>query len=295
MFFCYRSENSKKSPLQAHIIYIFKSVACCRRIYKTSPSDRGSASVEAAIVLPVFILAVMGIAGIAGAFRTKVIVYEGMHETAAWMAEYAYLDRQVESGADVGDESVLIKNGISAISARTRLDTYIDNEELVDKYVAGGINGIRIVRAGIREDDHVELEIAYDLVIEVPVVDSIEIPCSESIRQRAFVGYSSEHDEDSDAEYVYVAENGDVYHRSRSCYHIRLTIKQVSPRTLDNEYSELTRCRLCAHYSGRGTLYVTDSGDRYHFSLGCPGLKRTIYRVKKSDREDLRPCSNCGG
>ena len=50
-----------KSPLQAHITIDFVRIRYGRRIYKTAPlgCDHGSASVEASLVLPVFIFAML--------------------------------------------------------------------------------------------------------------------------------------------------------------------------------------------------------------------------------------------
>ncbi|MDD6406342.1 MAG: pilus assembly protein, partial [Clostridiales bacterium] len=56
----------------------------------------------------------------------------------------------------------------------------------------------------------------------------------------------------------------------------------------------LSPCRLCRKYMSTGILYVTSQGDRYHCSLNCSGLKRTVYRVMKEEHPELRPCSKCG-
>ena len=94
-----------RSPLQAHIRNIRSVKKTGRRIYKTTLSGRGSASVEAAMVLPVFIFAMLGIVSVAGAVHTRGIVYEGLHETALYMAEYSFLGRQIENGVDAGREA----------------------------------------------------------------------------------------------------------------------------------------------------------------------------------------------
>ena len=101
-------------------------------------------------------------------------------------------------------------------------------------------------------------------------------------------------DDDDDDEYVYVAENGSVYHNSRSCYHIRISVRSVSGEVLDDRYSGLSACRICGRYKSNGVIYVTEQGDKYHYSLGCSGLKRTIYRKKKSECGGLPQCSECG-
>ncbi len=102
----------------------------------------------------------------------------------------------------------------------------------------------------------------------------------------------------SQKEYVYVAENASVYHTSSECTHIDLSIHQIassdvgSIRNTDGgKYHACERC--AANPSAFGTLYITDHGDRYHTSIECSGLKRTVKMVEKSEAEDLRQCSRC--
>ena len=283
-----------RSPLQAHIRNIRSVKKTGRRIYKTTLSGRGSASVEAAMVLPVFIFAMLGIVSVAGAVHTRGIVYEGLHETALYMAEYSFLGRQIENGVDVGREAEVFKDGVSLVTANKKLRDYIDDQNMIDRYVAGSFSGLNIVQSELKADDCIYVKLEYDIRISIPVIGNVTIPCEERIRQRAFLGYDKANDADSEGTYVYVAENGDVYHKSRSCFHIKLNIRQVSYTAAEKECEGLTQCSLCARYRSRGTLYVTQSGDKYHYSLECPGLKRTVYRVKKDDIGDMRPCSNCG-
>ncbi len=94
---------------------------------------------------------------------------------------------------------------------------------------------------------------------------------------------------------VYVAENGNVYHLSRSCTHLDFKIRPADSKNIDNERNngggKYKRCEKCG--GGSGTVFITDEGDRYHASLSCSGLKRTVYEIPLSQVGDKRLCSRC--
>lgn len=283
-------------PLRAQKVLI---KGMCRRTYKTffarkiCDDEKGSASVEASIVLPLFVMLMYTVISIAGCLMAKAAVYEGLHETAAYLAEYSYLYEEA-GGAGLSDGG-LLQDGITALAADEKLDEFTDNQDLVEQYVSGGMSGLNIVRAELADDDYIYIELEYELSVKVPLFGDMGMSCEEKIRQRAYLGYDRSSDSDSDGEYVFVTDTGGVYHTSRDCYHISLTIIAADETMMaDDEYSGLTECRLCAGYKGTGRLYVTAEGDRYHYYLGCSGLKRTVYRVKKDEHPELGACSECG-
>ena len=103
----------------------------------------------------------------------------------------------------------------------------------------------------------------------------------------------------ADSDTVYVAANGVVYHKDRECTHLRLSVSEIS---LDNisdfrnqnggKYYSCERCQ--ADSMGTGTVYITKTGDRYHSSLGCSGLKRDVSTMSILEIGTLTPCSRCG-
>lgn len=103
----------------------------------------------------------------------------------------------------------------------------------------------------------------------------------------------------SSSEYVYVTETGTVYHTSSSCTHIDLSITSVSMQAAEGMRNEsggkYHACEKCVKDSSMsGNVYITKYGDRYHNSLSCSGLKRTVKMVNIDSVSDLRECSKCG-
>lgn len=101
------------------------------------------------------------------------------------------------------------------------------------------------------------------------------------------------------SDYVYVTKHGTVYHRSRKCHYLDLSIKstdyaQISSMRNKNEhkYSACSGCVAKNHVAGK--VYVTDYGTCYHSDLACSGLKRTIYLILLEETGGKRACGKCG-
>lgn len=52
--------------------------------------------------------------------------------------------------------------------------------------------------------------------------------------------------------------------------------------------------KLTKKQLSQSTVYITDYGERYHTKVNCNELKRVISVVPLSQAESLSPCSNCG-
>lgn len=117
---------------------------------------------------------------------------------------------------------------------------------------------------------------------------------------RAWVGYTGETFQNHAGEtIVYITPTGTVYHRSRDCTYLRLSIRQMDAGEVSGERnqsgSRYTPCIYCVR-SGwlGGTVYITDYGTSYHSSAGCQGLKRTVTAIPLSEAGGRHACSRCG-
>jgi predicted SprT family Zn-dependent metalloprotease len=102
--------------------------------------------------------------------------------------------------------------------------------------------------------------------------------------------------------FVYIAENGKVFHRDRECTYLRIRIQESTPYVLENKRNQsggiYYPCESCCHAEAQPSaamVYFTSYGDRYHIRKECSKLKRNVRAVRRSKAGNLSPCSKCGG
>ena len=100
-----------------------------------------------------------------------------------------------------------------------------------------------------------------------------------------------------DYEIVYMTDYGVVYHSDISCTYLELSIRAITKAKLYNERNEAGsiyyKCEKCDDNLTEMIVYITDYGNRYHTSLNCSGLKRSIHVMWLSEVNGLGGCSKC--
>ena len=116
---------------------------------------------------------------------------------------------------------------------------------------------------------------------------------------RAWVGFTGESFQNSAGEtLVYLTPEGSVYHKSRDCTYLRLSVRQIMYGVLDTERNQsggrYSSGEYCIRKGWTGsTVYITDYGTSYHSSKSCQGLKRTVMAVPLSETGGRPCCSRC--
>lgn len=222
----------------------------------------GSITIETALILPIFIFAMLSVIYLTDAIRTSSANTEELAERAYKCAKFAYVGNELIDDTPLSDAIDRINNG----------DDIID---LVKRY---------------------RIDVPFDLL------DAYDPYAVDRVRIRAFTGYDNikhGNSDDKAEEMVYVTENGTVYHRSLGCSHLNINIRTVDFSDLSkeraNDGSKYYPCEYCCHSGGAPAIaYITDDGNRYHSTLSCGALKRTIHEVPLS-QAGLPPCKECGG
>lgn len=238
---------------------------------------RASLTVEAAVILPLFMMGLLALVSVPLMLLAGMRIQASVHDKAAGLT-FVDHDGPVASVSDIGDE-------IAATLAKEDI-----------RFIRSGRDGIDMTGSDIDDPEYIMLCAGCDLKPLTDVFGQIGIGFSAKCLSHVWCGYG--HGFFPEGEYVYITDDGDVYHCDRNCSHIRLTIKEVAPgdiASLRNDSGSRYRpCEICHAHLSDGRLYVTSEGDRYHNSITCSALKRTVRAVRIEEAGDRRPCSRCG-
>ncbi len=184
------------------------------------------------------------------------------------------------------------------ISISTVRDELIGNAAREDeKYIEGGMEAVDMSGSCLDDPEYIELCLECNLV---PLMGErfglLGVPYKRRCVSHIWCGYENGFFQDED--YVYITKDSEVYHLDRDCSHLKLTVREVSPDGIstlrNNSGGKYRPCEICHGSLSDGKLYITPEGDRYHGSITCSGLKRTVRAIPVSETGDRRPCSRCG-
>ncbi|MCR5210176.1 MAG: hypothetical protein K6C99_08195 [Lachnospiraceae bacterium] len=150
-------------------------------------------------------------------------------------------------------------------------------------------------------EDVIDLSASYSATPGANVFMIPDIGLIGRARTRAWTGFNTGAGSGPAPEerMVYVTEKGEVYHLSRSCSHLSLSVHSIDEGSQDSYRNssggKYKCCEVCGSGKACGEYFITDDGDRYHTDINCPGLKRTIYEIPLSEVGDRRVCSRCSG
>lgn len=245
--------------------------------------QKGSLFVEAAAILPMFLVGLLTLASLLLMFEFRI----RMQASLLYVAES--LGKETADGHNVAVSDV-----------RSRICEYMGTEESLYKYVLNGMEGIDCSASRLDNPEFIELSVSYTLIPFSDLFGLLCVPVYDSCIVHAWCGYERGYFSEDYGDYVYVADESEVYHLNRECSHIRLNISKTdgqNVKKLRNETGgKYHKCEICKPRLKDDVLYITSDGDRYHNSLSCPGLKRTVrsIRLKEAMDKGLRPCSRCG-
>lgn len=288
MLFSYKK---KKNPLQTY--HLIKFPFSKGQFYKGRAFSRfsclqGSLTLESAIVVPLFLLALLSILYIGEALLLYVNIEGALHQSVKEMSQAAY---SYEEGVGA--------SLIGTAYAKEKVIHNVGRDYLNRSPIRDGAEGLNFYHSRILDNGNVDLIVTYYIHIPYSFLGIADYFVSQRVMAHGWIGYTGINIEyeNSDEIIVYVTPHGTVYHKNRNCTHIQLSIQPYLKKDIEEKRNEnggrYYPCERCGSNS-RDIIYITDTGDRYHSTVTCSGLKREIMAVPLSQVGGRNPCSRCG-
>ncbi len=248
---------------------------------RTGKFYRGSVTVEAAMAVPLFFFAVICL---------------------LYLMEIMYVQTAVRAGLQEAGKKTAVDACQVSVIQPSKIEQYvvdsIDADRLDRSIVVDGSSGISCSKSTMSPLTGIgQLSASYSIRLPVPFFHVPDLSYEETMRIKAWNGYVKGGLFAEKDETVYVTETGLVYHKNYHCTYLDLSIHTVRMSEVadlrNNDGGKYHACARCGKKSG-DVVYITDTGDRYHSSLSCSGLKRTIYAVPLSEVVGKGACSRCG-
>ena len=242
---------------------------------------KASVTIEASFGIPIFLFAVLCLIYLIEIYSIRISILNAAQSAAKSAAENTAVVPVLNTSGLKAD--IINRMGI---------------ERVERSILEGGSDGIQCTGSYLNPDTgEMLIKVRYKIKIPLPLFLNPSAQFSEEFRINGWRGYSDGDEASEDAQIVYITENGLVYHEDPQCTYLQLSVRFV-PYTglteLRNESGGIyKKCERCVYGPPMAGVYITDNGGRYHNSLNCSGLKRTIHAVKRSDVRGRGACSRC--
>ena len=254
---------------------------------------KGSLTIEASIVLPIFVMAIMVLIFFVQAIQMQVQIQKALFNQTMKTAGYSYYLSQAEmpTEAEKFFESEYIKlNIINELG-----DGFFKNG-----YIVNGKNGFILNFTNISDEGVVDIALQYRMQVPFDIFGVGKLNFIARARCRTWDGKYSDIT-GSQGKMVYVTPYGEVYHISKNCSYIASSIKNCNYAEIGEKrnlsgaiYYPCQRCTESKIPITVQLVYYTDYGTRYHLDTICSNLKNNVFAISESvATEKYRQCSKC--
>lgn len=270
---------------------------------------------EGALVIPLFVYAAVAIIFMLHVFMVRTQVNNALYNTIRKINRYAYISESVKEVSDSDKDSIInslkdteknvdiCRSVITMAEVAAVFINEIGTGYAGDNYITGGNAGWIFAGTEILENGSlIDVTLTYRVHNPFNIWGEQGIYIKEHFITDAWLGEDKSAYEPSEYsgvdEYVYVTENGTVFHTSIDCTYLSHKIKSADITEIEQLRNEAGakyyRCSRCEGESA--IVYYTPYGRRYHTSAGCDALVRNITRIKRDIAEKtMRSCMKCAG
>lgn len=280
-----RIRNKKKITGKEHDSVLAHHKKCFLHTHRERASaftSKGSMTVEAALVAPIFFFAALALVYLLEMMSLQTTIRAALHSVGREIAAERY------------------KNTLPIpYLVETKMVETIGEARLNNSWIYHGSKGLDCNSSQKWWKGSVMyLSVRYQIQFPVAMFHIPIISREETLRVKEWTGYSGTDFGAENEEKVYITDTGMVYHKDPECTYLDLSIHCVGKNSIlerkNFEGERYAPCERCVQEKATGEKwYITNTGNRYHNSLQCSGLKRTVYAVFLSEIYAKGGCARC--
>lgn len=257
--------------------------------------DKGSITVEASIVMPIFISVIVAIIMLMRIFLIQLYVDDLTSKTARFLSIYSFVDFSIDEkvkGDEINEDASLgkiVENISKAYAINIGEDTMVMgalslcgfNSEFIDSY---NISNIDIDGSGLIGDEQdIYVIVKYDVPLNLPI---IPIKSVERESRAVLRSWRNKYEKT-----YWISDRGSKYH-IYGCYHI---FKDIEEANL-SDINKLEPCNTCKPFNEHSQKYYRSStGTKYHIK-GCIHLFKNLREISLVEaKNNYEPCKTCIG
>lgn len=266
----------------------------------------GIISIEASISLTIFVLCIASIIYLFNILQLE----NGLQRRISELARNALLVSTISTEfKDLDDEekaslktssddsfSILQDLSYSVVNVAYVTSNFFDEDtkELIDSSsIIDGCSGISFVGTHYSNStDLLTIQINYE--VNIPFLSFLpNLPIKQVQKVKLYTGQGISLNKAEDDMNVYITTYGSVYHTTKYCNYL-IKYSDVVPVS-EIRSLKMEDCKMCHHLRyDSDYLYISETGDKFHYHIDCPVFSRLIYCVKyKSLGDHFTLCERC--
>lgn len=273
---------------------------------------KGSMTVEAALILPIFLFAMLSISFMIEVVRLQIHIGCAAGQVSKELAGYGYTYLKIKDKLSDGNQQIQdketeerwkIKNELISIPslflAQSKIKEFAGEDYLNKSIIINGANGLSLIGSEILEDGKwINLRVSYEVQLPFNIIPNFKVKVTQHASSHAWIGNVETDDSSEDSDIVYMTEYGKKYHLSKNCKYLNIKVHAVSEGEIDKcrnkNGGKYYPCHRCMGESD-GCYFITDYGTSYHTKRNCTAISRNIIEKKLSDVQGVSDCcKECG-
>lgn len=290
----YNQDSSLSQSIATSLVYKISELLLGWKIRRkraslsTSFNYKGSITIEATIVLPLFLFFLMNLTSIFLIYHLYSQIDSYLYKNAKQLTILAY---PLENGLEPSEGMSFAGEILTIAGLQLKINQEINSFGVLD-------GSISLLHSNLFEEDYVSLIATYDVSPLANMIPFTSFQIMNQCHMRCFTGYKYDNtsDTNSEEEYVYITEHGTVYHLTNTCTYIVIRTSAVTEGQLDvirNDSGAIYYACLNCNNETSTTYHVTSYGTRYHTSTSCSSIERNVTRIPLSEVEGRLACSRC--